>query len=219
MAKETAKKTAAEREKQRALLEGFRGELEAGRPLGALELSKADQARLSGLRFLTAIPALVGLNVDEDVAADGGRLEELVGSLPLAGRKAACFSAKFEAELGDIEDPKERDEFMQQYGIAESARVKLARAAVETLGQVTFLTANPNEVHAWLVREGATAPEAAGRVHTDFEQGFIRAERMVLEELEAAGSESALRERGRVELKGKDYLVQDGDILHILASR
>ncbi len=223
LARETAKKTAAEREKQKGLLERFRAELEAGRPLRPLfsggKVTLADEARLSGAKFLTALAAMIALNVDDDVAGDEGKGAALTASLSAAGRRVVRLSAKIEAELAEVEDDAERQELMSQFGISEGASVTLARAATAALGLVSFLTANSNEVRAWLVRKGATAPEAAGAVHTDFERGFIRAERMDPEELISAGSESALRQKGKVELKGRDYVVQDGDILHILAGK
>ena len=131
------------------------------------------------------------------------------------------LSAKFEAELAEIEDPAEREELMKlaspDGAEIESGAARVARASCAALGQISFLTGSPSEVRGWLVRAGAAAPEAAGVIHTDFERGFIRAERMDLEELVAAGSESSLRQKGKVELKGRDYVVQDGDVFHVLA--
>lgn len=231
IAKETAKKAAGEREKQKEVLERLKVELEGGGALRGLlsegGLGRADTERLSGLKFLTALGTMVAVNVDEGLlssdAAAATKLEELVRSLPTADRETVCFSAKFEAEFvelcDDIEDAEEREEFRKEFGTPEGASQKLGTAAVRALGVVSFLTANRNEVRAWLVRRGATARRAAGVVHTDFEHGFIRAERMRFEDLLAAGSESRLRDQGKVELKGKDYVVEDGDILHILAGK
>ena len=100
----------------------------------------------------------------------------------------------------------------------EGAAERISTAAIPAMGSITFLTGGPSEVHAWLVRRGAKAPEAAGRIHTDFEKGFIRAEQMFLADLLKAGSEAKVREQGKMALRGKDYVVEDGDVLHILAS-
>jgi hypothetical protein len=218
LAREKAKRTAAEREKERAVLERLRGELEAERPLGSVELSDADQARLSGLQFLTRKRRLVAVNVDESEAGDESRHRETAASLPAAAGEVVCVSAKIEAEIAEIEDPDERAAFMADLGIAEPGAARVSRAALEALDRITFFTANREEAHAWTLPRGATALEAAGAVHTDFARGFIRAERMSLDELESAGSEAKLRERGRLEVKGKDYAVEEGDVLHILAN-
>jgi GTP-binding protein YchF len=217
LAKDTAKKTAAERGKQQELLGRFKAELEAGRWLRGMDLSDGDRARLGGLKFLTRIGTVIAVNADEDVPADAEKKRSLVVSLPARERRTVCVSAKFEAELAEIDDAAEREEFMSQFGVTESAAARLTRAMLEALDQASFLTVGPDEVRAWLVRRGATAPEAAGVVHTDFERGFIRAEVMDVDELLAAGSESRLRDKGKVALKGRDYVVRDGDIFHILA--
>ncbi|MHC4502799.1 MAG: DUF933 domain-containing protein [Planctomycetota bacterium] len=218
LARDTAKKTAAEREKQEAVLGKLKAEIEAERPLRGVELTKPEEDRLGGLKFLSRKACMIALNVDEGVAGDEPGLAGLVSSVPAAGREVVCLSAKIETELAEIEDDNERAELLEGLGLSEDGASRVARGALRALEVISFLTANRNEVGAHLVRRGSTAPEAAGVVHTDFESGFIRAEVMRLEELAAAGSEAKLRDQGKVALKGKDYVVQEGDIVHVLAS-
>jgi len=213
LAKDTAKKTAAEREKQVAVLTKLKEAVETERPVREVELSKDEETRLGGLKFLSRKECMVVVNVDDDIAGDASALE----AIPSRGREVVAVSAKIEAELAEIEDPAERAEFLSDLGLAESGAARMARGALGTLGLMPFFTVGPDEVRAWLVRRGAPAPEAAGVIHTDFERTFIRAEVMRPEELLAAGSEAKLKEQGKVALKGKDYVVQEGDIVHILA--
>ncbi|MHC4249899.1 MAG: DUF933 domain-containing protein [Planctomycetota bacterium] len=221
LAKDTAKKNAAEREKQVEVLTKLKDAIEAERPVREVELSKEEEARFCGLRFLARKECMVVLNVEDGLAGDDdstkAALAGAVAALPARGREVLAVSAKIEAELAEIEDPAERAEFLTGLGISESGAGRIAHAAVRTLGLMSFFTVGPNEVHAWLVRQGATAPEAAGAIHTDFERGFIRAEVMLPEELLAAGSEAKLKEQGKIALKGKDYVVREGDIFHVLS--
>jgi len=218
LSKENAKKTAAEREKQVEVLDKLKVELEAGRSLRGLELSKSEEDRLSGLKFLSRKDCLLVVNVDEAIAGEPDELAKTAAGVPADGREIVCLSAKIEVELAEIEDPGERAEFLESLGLAESGATRMAHAALRVLGLICFMTVGPDEVRAWIVREGATAPEAAGQVHSDLERGFIRAEHMLIEELLAAGSEAKLKEQGKLALRGKEYVVQDGDILHILAN-
>jgi len=217
LAKDTAKKTAAEREKQVAVLSKLKEAIEAERPIREVEISQEEETRLGGLKFLARKECMVVVNVDDDLAVDASALAGAVGAIPSRGREVIAVSAKIEAELAEIEDPAERAEFLSDLGLAESGAARMARGALGTLGLMPFFTVGPDEVRAWLVRRDATAPEAAGVIHTDFERTFIRAEVMRPEDLLAAGSEARLKEQGKVALKGKDYVVQEGDIVHILA--
>jgi hypothetical protein len=217
LAKDTAKKSAAEREKQIDVLTKLKDAIEAERPVREVELSKEEETRLGGIKFLARKECMVVLNVDDDLAGDDDALASAVASLPARGREVLAVSARIEVELAEIEDPDERAEFLTGLGLSESGTARMARAAVRTLGLMSFFTVGPDEVRAWLVRRGAGAPEAAGAIHTDFERGFIRAEVMRPDELLAAGSEAKLKEQGKVALKGKDYIVNEGDIVHILS--
>lgn len=213
LSRETARKTAAERAKQEELLLKMKSELEAGRPLRNMELSKVDEDRLSGLKFLTRKPQLIVLNVDEKLAREAPSLGGLI-----QGRSAVAVSVKLEAELAELDDPAERAAMASELGLAELGASRICREALKQLDLVTFFTGNREEARAWLIRRGSTALDAAGAVHTDFARGFIRAEQTTVEEFVEAGSEARLRERGKLAVRGKDYVVQDGDILHFLAS-
>jgi GTP-binding protein YchF len=217
LAKDNTKKTAVEREKQIVVLKKLKDGIEAERPVREIVLTPEEATRLGGLKFLSHKECMLVLNVDDDLAADEGALSAAVGTLPGRGRVVIAVSTKIEAELAEIEDPAERAEFLSDLGLKESGAARMAQAALGTLGLMPFFTVGPDEVRAWLAKRGATGPEAAGVIHTDFERGFIRAEVMRPEELLAAGSEAKLKEQGKVALKGKDYIVQDGDIVHILS--
>ncbi len=217
MAKDRVKRTAAERERTREVLEKLKLELDEGRPLRGIELTDGEVERLTGQRFLTRADCLIVVNVDESIAGDEEARTRLLVTIPAAGREVVCISVKIEGELAEIDDDAERAELMESMGIETSGAERLARAALKALGRIPFFTVGPNEVHAWLVREGATAVEAAGAIHTDFARCFIRAEVMSVDELIRAGSEAKLREQGKIAARGKDYVVQDGEIVHILA--
>ena len=217
LARDTAKKTASERAKQVDVLTKLKDAIEAERPVREVELSEVELDRLHGLKFLARKECMIVVNVDEDLAGDEGGLAGIVAALPSRGREVTALSAKIEAELAEIEDPSEREEFLEGLGLSESGAGRMAQAALRTLGLMSFFTVGADEVRAWLTARGSTAPEAAGKVHTDFERAFIRAEIMRPDELLAAGSEQKLKEQGKVLLKGKDYVVQEGDICHVLA--
>jgi GTP-binding protein YchF len=218
LSRESARKTAVERAAQVEVLERLKAELEAGKSLRGVQLSRSEEDRLSGLKFLSGKGCLVVVNVDEGMVADAAKIEAVVARIPAVGREVVCLSAKIEAELAEIAVPAEQREFLESMGLAESGAARMAQAALRVLGLISFMTVGPDEVRAWLVRRGALAPEAAGQIHTDLERGFIRAEHMLTEELLAAGSEAKLKEQGKLALRGKDYVVVDGDILHILAN-
>jgi ribosome-binding ATPase YchF (GTP1/OBG family) len=124
------------------------------------------------------------------------------------------LNAQLECEIADISDDDERREFMAAYGLTESGLDKLARAAYKTVGLISFLTAGEPEVRAWTIKRGSRAPQAAGRIHTDFERGFIRAEVCGFDDFVACGGIVGAKEKGKVRIEGKDYVVSDGDIIH-----
>ncbi|MEX5636869.1 redox-regulated ATPase YchF [Parafrankia sp. FMc2] len=182
--------------------------LDAGRPLSSEP--SVDRAALRELFLLTAKPFLYVFNVDEDVLADPGRHKELAELVAPADAIVLC--AKVEAEL--IELPEEdATELLASLGQEESGLAQLARIGFHTLGLQTFLTAGPKESRAWTIAAGATAPEAAGAIHSDFQRGFIKAEIVSYDDLMAGGSMAAARAAGRVRMEGKDYVMTDGDIV------
>jgi GTP-binding protein YchF len=181
--------------------------LDAGTPLSA---SKVDLTPILDLGLLTAKPFLYVFNVDEDVLADPerkARLAELVAPAP-----AVFLDAKLESELVDL-DPDDAAELLGSTGQTESGLDQLARVGFQTLGLQTYLTAGPKESRAWTVPKGALAPQAAGVIHTDFEKKFIKAEVIGFDDLIAAGSIAEARARGRARIEGKDYVMQDGDVV------
>ncbi len=212
------KARSGEREAQQelALLERLRDALSEGRSIRRLDLSPPEQVLLKGFHLLTSKPVLYVANVAEgDLPAGdnpwtGSLREALAVEEPDAGLVPVCSA--IEAEVAQL-DPVDRQEFLADLGLEEPGLHRLIRAAYELLGLITFFTAGEKEARAWTVRRGALAPEAAGTIHSDFERGFIRAETIGFEEFEEVGSLKAARERGRIRSEGKDYLVQDGDII------
>ncbi|MBK7045050.1 MAG: redox-regulated ATPase YchF [bacterium] len=192
------------------LMERFREQLEAGRPLRELTLSP-DEAKLSvGYAFLTSKPMIIVLNLEEGVAADAALLE----AAARAGAEVVALSARVEAELGELSD-EEAAEFLAALGVAEPAVGRMIRAAYGALELQSFFTVGPDECRAWTVRRGSAAPVAAGVIHSDLQRGFIRAEVTAYDDLIAAGDMAAAKAANKVRLEGKAYVVQDGDILEI----
>ena len=191
---------AAAREAQEAL--------EAGTPIIATAI---DRGLIRELSLLTAKPYIYVFNCDADELADEAlksRMRDLV-----APAEAIFLDAKFEAELVELDDEDEAREMLAELGVDEPGLEVLARVGFHTLGLQTYLTAGPKESRAWTIRKGATAPEAAGVIHTDFQRGFIKAEIVSFDELMAAGSMLKARELGKVRMEGKDYVMRDGDVV------
>jgi GTP-binding protein YchF len=182
--------------------------LEAGTPIIATSI---DKSLLRELMLLTTKPYLYVFNCDADELADEElkkRLSDLV-----APAEAIFLDAKFESELVELDDDEEARAMLAEMGVDEPGLDTLARVGFETLGLQTYLTAGPKESRAWTIRRGATAPEAAGVIHTDFQRGFIKAEIVSYDDLVAAGSMNAARSAGKVRIEGKDYVMQDGDVV------
>jgi GTP-binding protein YchF len=182
--------------------------LEGGTPVIA---TSVEVALVRELSLLTAKPFIYVFNCDADELTDDGlkrRMQDLV-----APSEAIFLDAKFEAELVELDSDEEAHEMLAELGIEESGLDQLARVGFDTLGLQTYLTAGPKETRAWTIRRGATAPEAAGVIHTDFQRGFIKAEIVSYDDLMAAGSLLKAREAGRVRMEGKDYVMQDGDVV------
>ena len=198
--KELAANLAAAREAQAAL--------EAGTPIIATSI---DRALVRELMLLTAKPYIYVFNCDADELADES-LKDKMQAL-VAPAEAIFLDAKFESELVELDDEAEAREMLAEMGIDEPGLDVLARVGFDTLGLQTYLTAGPKEARAWTIRKGATAPEAAGVIHTDFQRGFIKAEVVSFEDLVDAGSMNAGRAAGRVRMEGKDYVMQDGDVV------
>ncbi len=188
--------------------------LEAEKPLRTLSLTEPEEKCISSYGLLTAKPVLYVANVGED---DLTGEHELVGKVrehaSKSGAGVVCVCAKIEAEIAEL-DEEDRGEMLADIGLEEPALAQIAREAYRTLGLQSYFTAGEKEVRAWPVKIGATGPEAAGVIHSDFESRFIRVEVYTLEDLETHGSEKEIRQAGKLRVEGKNYLVQDGDICH-----
>lgn len=194
------------------LMERFKTALEAEQPLRDLELTHEDLGIIAGFRFLSLKPLLLLVNQPEEAAGNDatGELNGLARSKKL---DLIAMSGKVEMEIAQL-PPEEQREFLQDLGISEPARDRFIRAAYSLLDLISFLTAGEDECRAWSIRRGTTAHKAAGVIHSDIERGFIRAEVTRFEDLIEFGSEARCREQGKLKLEGKDYVVQDGDVVH-----
>lgn len=193
----------------------FMAELEQAKPLRKVELSSEERESVRALQLLTPKPVLYGINVHESDLPKGGVLADRVKEYAeKENAKAIVICGKVEAELAEIESEPEKEEFLKSLGLEESGLNQLIRVGYELLGLATFLTAGEAEVRAWTIAKGMTAPKAAAVIHSDFEKGFIRAEVMTYEDLIRLGSQAAVKEKGLYRLEGKEYIVQDGDVVY-----
>ena len=208
---DSAKRVKDERAaKERDLLLKLKEHLEGELPLRLLDLNREELALISSYPFITLKKMIVVLNVSED-ALDNDSYRELKGDYI----DIMQVSAKVESEIISLESEDEREEFLGALGVKELAVDSLTRLCIEALDLISFFTVGTDEVRQWLLVKGSLAPQAAGVIHSDLEKGFIRAEVMQYDDLISLGSEAALRENGKIYLKGKDYTVIDGDILNI----
>lgn len=197
------------------LLNRCRQALEAETPLRELEFQPAEQKMLTGFMFLTQKPMLYVLNLGDEEAPEIDRVVEKykLEKLSTKPRTAVVpFCGKIEAELAEL-DEAEAAEMMRAYGLAESGRDRLIQATYRLLGLISFLTCGEPECRAWTIKRGMTAQEAAGAIHSDIQKNFIKADVVNWEDLLKAGSFAAAREKGQVRLEGKEYIVQDGDVI------
>jgi GTP-binding protein YchF len=172
-----------------------------------------EEKALQRAQLLTAKPVLYVCNVDESDAANGNALSERVAEKAAAeGAKAVVISAAIEAEIATL-PAEDRESFLADLGLHETGLNRMIHASYELLGLITFYTAGPKEARAWTVHRGAKAPEAAGEIHTDFERGFIRAETIAYDDFVKFNGEAGAKDAGKMRSEGKEYVVQDGDIL------
>lgn len=189
-------------------------QLREGKPARAADIAEDDRKAYNGLQLLTAKPILFVANVDEASAAEGNAHSAAVAiRAGEEGAAAVVISAKIEAELAQLSD-EEQAEYLETLGLEEPGLNRLIRTGYDLLGLQTYFTAGPKEARAWTVKRGASAPQAAGVIHTDFEKGFIRAETISYDDYVAHDGEQGAKEAGRVRLEGKEYVVQDGDVMH-----
>ncbi len=200
---------------ERALFLRLKEELEAERPLRELPLTAEERKRLRGYGLLTEKPLLLVANLDEARIREAASFLERSGLLALAARPGVglvAVSAPIEAEMAEL-PPEDALAFRQDLGLAEPGLDRVIRSTYELLGLVSFLTAGEDECRAWTIPRGTKAPLAAGAVHSDIERGFIRAQVVAFDDLVAAGSLAACREKGTLRLEGRDYDVKDGDVI------
>jgi GTP-binding protein YchF len=194
-------------------LERVHPHLDAGRPLRTMRFSDAEEKGLAHLGFLSRQPLLVVVNVPEEAAAAPAP-SALEAAARERGAELLPLSAAVEAEIAQL-DAAEQPAFLESLGLSEPARARFIRAAYRLLDLVSYFTVGEDEVRAWTIRRGDKAPRAAGRIHSDLERGFIRAEVMHYDDFIALGSESRARHEGKLKVEGKDYVVRDGDLLNI----
>jgi ribosome-binding ATPase YchF (GTP1/OBG family) len=203
------------KERELAVLEKLRPVLEAGQPARSVTLSDDEQKAISSFGFLTQKPTLVVVNLadEQDGTALMETLRQMTSAVPLTA--VLGLPAKLEMELGEL-SPEEAAEFMEAMNVSGSQLGEVTRLAYGLAELLSFFTAGDDECRAWTIREGTNAQDAAGAIHSDLARGFIRAEVIRWDQLLEAGSEAAAKKKGWVRQEGKAYVVQDGDVLHVL---
>ncbi|WP_211829311.1 redox-regulated ATPase YchF [Kistimonas asteriae] len=198
---------------QKALLEKMIPALEEGRPVRSLSFTPEEWKLVKMFHMLTSKPTMYIANVDEDGFENNPHLDKVFALAEAEGSIVVPICNKLEAEIAELDD-EEKGEFLADLGMEEPGLDRVIRAGYELLGLQTYFTAGVKEVRAWTVKIGATAPEAAGVIHTDFQRGFIRAEVTSYEDFTKYNGEQGAKEAGRLRVEGKEYIVQDGDVLH-----
>ena len=218
--KDLKKGRSAELERERDLVQRCKVALEDGKPLRALDIAGDDLKRLRGFQFLSAKPLLLVINLDEADLVEGGSAIEkaadrsgLTSFLANAATRAVALCARIELEISQLEGDDAKA-FLSDLGLSESGLDRVIRTSYDLLGYMSFFTVGEDECRAWSIARGTSAQMAAGEIHTDIQRGFIRAEVVAYDALIARGSMAACRDHGEVRLEGKDYVVQDGDIIN-----
>ena len=214
--KRAAKTGNKEAQKEEAALLKVKAGLEAGNSVRAIELTEAEREEfIQPLQFITDKPVMYVCNVNESDAVNGNEhVEKVKEAVKGEGAEVLVLAVGTEADITELEDYEERQMFLQDIGLEEPGSAKLIRGAYNLLNLQTYFTAGVKEVRAWTIPVGATAPQAAGVIHTDFEKGFIRAEVIAYDDYVSYGSEAKVKEAGKMRVEGKDYIVKDGDVMH-----
>ncbi|MBA9078020.1 MULTISPECIES: redox-regulated ATPase YchF [Rufibacter] len=211
----TAKSGDAKAKKEFASLQRFKQHLESGKNARSLDYSEEDLESVEDLQLLTIKPVIYVANVDEESILTGNKfLDALQAHVKEENAEVVVISAAIEAQIADFTDAEEKELFLGEYGLTESGLNRLIKASYALLDLITYFTAGVKEVRAWTIRKGWKAPQAAGVIHTDFEKGFIRAEVIKLKDYQEYKTEAKIKEAGKMALEGKEYVVQDGDIMH-----
>ncbi|MBL4937959.1 redox-regulated ATPase YchF [Clostridium sp. YIM B02515] len=199
------------------LMERLKAHLESGKPVRTMEMTDEEQDLVKAYFLLTSKPVLYGANISEDDLVSGNLDNEYVKKVKeyasTEGSEVVVICARLEEEVSSLEDD-EKVELLREYGLEETGLDKLIESSYKLLGLISFLTAGVQEVRAWTITRGTKAPQAAGKIHTDIERGFIRAETISYEKLVDCGSEAAAKEKGFYRLEGKEYIMQDGDVVN-----
>lgn len=211
----TAKSGDAKAKKELATLVAYKDTLLAGKNARSLVVDAEDKKAIEDLQLLTDKPVIYVANVDEGSIHTGNKyVEELKALVKDEGAEVVMVCAAIEAQIAELETEEDRQVFLQEYGLTESGLNRLIRAAYSLLNLITYFTAGEKEVRAWTIHKGWKAPQAAGVIHTDFEKGFIRAEVIKIPDYQKYKSEAGCREAGKLAVEGKEYVVEDGDVMH-----
>lgn len=209
---QTGDKTAV---KEADLLAKIIETLESGKSARTVEITEEEKVIVKDLQLITSKPVLYLCNVDESSVVDGNAyVEQVKDAVKDENAEVLVIGAQIEADIAELETYEERKEFLNDLGLDEAGVNKLIRSAYRLLDLQTYFTAGEKEVRAWTIKKGMTAPQAAGVIHTDFEKGFIRAEVIKYQDFVSLGSETACKDAGKLGVEGKDYVVEDGDIMH-----
>ncbi|MDX1543780.1 MAG: redox-regulated ATPase YchF [Christiangramia sp.] len=214
--KRAAKTGNKDAQKEEAALLKVKKGLEEGRSVRAIDLTEDERKEfIKPLQFITDKPVMYVCNVNEDAAVDGNEhVEKVKEAVKDENAEVLVLAVGTEADITELDDYEERQMFLQDIGLDEPGSAKLIRGAYKLLDLQTYFTAGEKEVRAWTVKVGASAPQAAGVIHTDFEKGFIRAEVIAYDDYVNYGSEAKVKEAGKMRVEGKDYIVKDGDVMH-----
>ena len=197
------------------LAENIKKTIEQGKSVRSMEFNEIDAAIVKSFQLITSKPVLYICNVDEASVKTGNKYVDIVKeAVRDEDAQVLVIGAKIEADITELETYEERQMFLDELGLEEPGVNRLIRSAYKLLDLDTYFTAGVKEVRAWTVKKGSTGPQAAGVIHTDFEKGFIRAEVMKYNDFVSLGSEQAVKEAGKFKVEGKEYIVQDGDIMH-----
>jgi GTP-binding protein YchF len=205
--------TKAKKELQTLLL--YKEALLAGKNARTIQIDEEDKKAIADLQLLTDKPVIYVANVDEGSIHTGNKyVDALKDLVKNENAEVVVISAAIEAQIAELDNEEDRSVFLQEYGLSESGLNKLIRACYHLLDLITYFTAGEKEVRAWTIQRGWKAPQAAGVIHTDFEKGFIRAEVIRIADYQNYKTEAACKEAGKMGVEGKEYVVQDGDIMH-----
>lgn len=211
----TAKSGDAKAKKELATLLLYKEALSAGKSARTVRVDAEDKKAIEDLQLLTDKPVIYVANVDEGSIHTGNKhVDALKEHVKSEGAEVVVVSAAIEAQIAELESEEDRQVFLQEYGLTESGLNKLIRAAYHLLDLITYFTAGEKEVRAWTIHKGWKAPQAAGVIHSDFEKGFIRAEVIKIPDYQKYKTEAGCREAGKLAVEGKDYVVEDGDVMH-----